>query len=117
MKLKSVHRIYHALQYSVTGMKVAFSGHEAFRQELFLTVLAVPLAFYIGESVIELLLLIGSLIIVLVVELLNSAVETTIDRISSDRHPLSGQAKDLGSAAVMIALVWAAITWMGIAVL
>lgn len=82
-----------------------------------MTVLAVPLAFYIGESVIEFLLLIGSLIIVLVVELLNSAVETTVDRISSDRHPLSGQAKDLGSAAVMITLVWAAITWMGIAVL
>lgn len=94
----------------MAGLRVAW-GEEAFRIEAFLVLALVPLAIWLGENAVEQVLMIASLLIVMIVEVLNTAVEKTIDRISTDRHPLSGQAKDLGSAAVMIALVMAALVW------
>lgn len=109
-------RIMHAAGYSLDGLRAAYSGESAFRQEIWLTIVAAPLAFYLGKSWGEVALLLGSLLLVLIVELLNSGIEAAIDRISYERHDLSKRAKDLGSAAVMLALllcggIWAAALW------
>lgn len=104
-------RIYFALLNSMNGFKFAYRHESAFRQELFLTMLLVPLAFWVNVTTIERILLISSTLLILIVELLNSSIETAIDRISLERHPLSGRAKDLGSAAVMLALLMCLITW------
>jgi len=84
---------------------------EAFRQEVILFILTTPLAFWLGQTTIEKLLLIGSIVLVMIVELLNSAVEAVVDRVGFEHHELSGRAKDIGSAAVMMSLAWAALTW------
>ena len=87
--------------------------HEAaFRQELLLAAVLVPLGFWLGADGVQRALLAGSILAVLVVELLNSAIEATVDRISADLHPLAKRAKDLGSAAVMLALASAAMVWI-----
>lgn len=78
---------------------------------MLLFVITTPLAVWLGETTIEKLLLIGSIVLVMLVELLNSAVEAVVDRVGLEHHELSGRAKDIGSAAVMLSLVWAAITW------
>lgn len=111
-----IDRILHAAGYSLAGLRAAYSGESAFRQEFWLAIVAAPLAFYLGDNWVEVALLLGSLIIVLIVELLNSGIEAAIDRISFERHELSKRAKDLGSAAVMLALllcggIWAAALW------
>lgn len=106
-------RIVTASRQSLAGLKIAW-GEEAFRIESFMVLVLVPLAIWFGETAVEQVLMIASLLIVMIVEILNTAVEKTIDRISTDRHPLSGQAKDLGSAAVMIALVMAALVWLAL---
>jgi diacylglycerol kinase (ATP) len=93
------------------GLAAAWRREEAFRQECLLALIVVPLAIWIGESGIERALLIGPMFIVLAVELVNSAIETTVDRIGVERHPLSGIAKELGSAAVFIAFALLALTW------
>ena len=104
-------RFIEAAKYSSQGLKAAYRHEEAFRQEVWLGLLLLPLAFYFAENGIELSLLIGSLILVLIVELLNSAVEAVVDRIGTEKHELSGRAKDIGSAAVSFALINVVIVW------
>lgn len=105
-------RVIKAAGYSWQGLKAAWCHEAAFRQEVVLTLLLTPLACWLAESTIELALLIGSLLLVLMVELLNSAVEAAVDRVSGDHHELSGRAKDIGSAAVFMSLVNAAVIWL-----
>ncbi|HUX31311.1 MAG TPA: diacylglycerol kinase [Thiobacillus sp.] len=104
-------RVLNAVGYSWAGLTAAFRHEDAFRQEVFLALLLVPLALYLGETGIERALMIGAVLGVLIVELLNSAVEAAVDRISLERHLLIKRAKDMGSAAVMIALVNVAAVW------
>ena len=104
-------RIVNATRYSLAGLGAAARGEAAFQQELLATVILVPLALWWGETGIQRALLIGSLLLVLIVELINSAIEATVDRVSSENHPLAKRAKDLGSAAVMLALVNGALVW------
>lgn len=108
---KGLKRIANAVFYSYTGFKAAWKHEEAFRQELLLLLITTPLALWLTTNNIERILLIASVVFVLVVELLNSALETAIDRIGSELHELSGRAKDIGSAAVMLSLALAALTW------
>jgi len=105
-------RIVRAAGYSVEGLKDAYRGESAFRQEFWLAVVALPLAFWLGRGWVEVALLAGSVVLVLIVELLNSAVEATVDRVSFELHDLSKRAKDFGSAAVLLALLLAAATWV-----
>ena len=106
-----IKRIIDATGYSWLGLKAAFKHEAAFRQELLLCAILVPVAIWFAESPIEYALLIGSLILILIVELLNSGIEAVVDRFGGELHKLSGRAKDIGSAAVMLALINAAITW------
>ncbi|ABE60274.1 MULTISPECIES: diacylglycerol kinase [Chromohalobacter] len=98
--------------YSLKGLRAAFRNETAFRQEVGICVILLPLAWWIGSSPVEWLLLVGSCALVLMVELLNSAVENVVDRIGPEHHELSGRAKDIGSAAVMISLIMAGLTWV-----
>jgi diacylglycerol kinase (ATP) len=104
-------RIWNAFNYSLSGLHAAYVNEDAFRQESLLAALMIPLALALPASGIGKALMIGSVLLVLIVELLNSAVEAAIDRISLDRHKLSKRAKDIGSAAVMISLVDVAVVW------
>lgn len=103
--------LLHSTRYSFNGLIAAFRHETAFRQEVALSVVLVPLAVWLGQSAAQVLLLIGSCVLVMIAELLNSAVENVVDRIGTEHHELSGRAKDIGSAAVMLALVYAALTW------
>lgn len=107
-------RLFNALRYSWHGLRAAFQQEAAFRQELLLCALLVPAALWIADDLLELALLLGSLLLVLIVELMNSAVETLADAITRDEHPLIGRAKDIGSAAVLIALCLAALAWIAV---
>jgi diacylglycerol kinase (ATP) len=109
-------RAWHAAKNSWCGIVYAFQEESAFRQELFLLVVLSPIALFLPISPLEKCALIASLILVLVVELLNSSVEAAIDRISFDHHDLSKRAKDFGSAAVMLALLMAALLWATICI-
>ena len=106
-----IRRLFRALGYSFAGLRDAFVGETAFRQEALLALALIPLAIWLGEDNIERALMIGTLLIVLIVELVNSAIEAAIDRIGDDFDDLSRRAKDLGSAAVFVSLVLAAIVW------
>ena len=97
---------------SVKGFKGVYKNEAAFRQELLLSVILIPLGIYFGHTGIERALLVGSVLLVLLVEILNSSIEAVVDRIGMERHELSGLAKDLGSAAVFLALVMVAVTWL-----
>jgi diacylglycerol kinase (ATP) len=108
-------RLWNATLYSLAGIRAAWRNEAAFRQEVLLSLVMVPAAFWVGGSTVERLMLIGSCLIVLITELLNSAVEAAIDRIGDDPHRLSARAKDMGSAAVFISLWLAGITWTLIA--
>ena len=113
---KGFTRIWRAGKCSFAGIEYAYFNESAFRQELMLCTALVPLAFWLTQNPVELILLIGPLILLLAIECINSAVEAAIDRISSSRHPLSKQAKDLGSAAVfftvlMVLFSWSVIGW------
>jgi diacylglycerol kinase (ATP) len=105
-------RVLNATHHSIAGLAAAARHEDAFRQELILVLLLTPLAFWVGDTGVERALLIGSLILVLIVELLNSAVEATVDRISFESHRLAKRAKDLGSAAVMLSLANAGVVWL-----
>ncbi|MFN1551738.1 diacylglycerol kinase [Vibrio natriegens] len=107
-----VKRIIKATGYSIQGLKAAFKHEAAVRQELALLSIAVILACLVDVGMIERILLIGVVVLVLIVELLNSAIEAVVDRIGVERHELSGRAKDIGSAAVMVALTFAGFTWL-----
>ncbi len=104
-------RIWNAFHYSLDGLSAAYRHEDAFRQEIWLTLVAIPLALWLGESALERAMLIGSILLVLIVELANSAIEATVDRVSLERHQLAKRAKDIGSAAVLIALINAAVVW------
>ena len=106
-----VTRIINAAGYSMKGLRSAWINEAAFRQELMLILLLMPLAFWIGDSLNQILLLIVISWLVVIVEVLNSAVEAVVDRIGPEHHELSGRAKDLGSAAVFIALALNALVW------
>jgi diacylglycerol kinase (ATP) len=105
-------RLKRAIVCSAAGFSAAWKNEEAFRQELLLCLVLIPLACWLGDSGTERALLVGSLILVLIVELLNTAVEVVVNRISSDRHALSGLAKDLGSTAVSMSLIHAGVVWV-----
>ncbi len=107
-------RIVHAAINSASGLKQAWITESAFRQELVLAMVALPLAFWLGRSWSERALLAGSVLLVLIVELLNTAIEYTVDRVSLERNPLSKTAKDLGSAAVLLTLLLAALVWAAV---
>ena len=109
--LSDVGRIARAAGYSIAGLRAALRKEAAFRQELMLCLVLAPLGVWLGRNGIERTLLVGSLAMVLVVELLNSAIEATVDRISKKPHKLSGRAKDMGSAAVYLALLLVMLTW------
>jgi len=109
-------RIRRATGYSLAGLRAAYVGESAFRQEVWLLVVATPLAFWLGQGWVQVALLLGSLMLVLIVELLNSGIEAAIDRVSFELHDLSKRAKDLASAAVLLSLllctgIWAAALW------
>ena len=108
-------RVIRAAGYSWQGLGHAWRHEAAFRQELVLAALMTPAAFWLGRSAMEKTLLLGSLVLVLIVELLNSAVEAAIDRHGDELHELSGRAKDLGSAAVLLSLLLVAMFWGAVA--
>jgi diacylglycerol kinase (ATP) len=112
---KGFGRVVQAASYSKKGLLAAWKNEESFRLEVFLLLPLFPAAFWLGNGVVEQLLLVGSCILVLIVELINSALESIVDRISTENHPLSGQAKDIGSAAVLLSLLWVLFTWTMIA--
>ena len=105
-------RLINATGYSISGLAAAARHEDAFRQELLLAAVLVPLGLWLGQTGVERALLVGSVLLVLVVELLNSAIEATVDRISFENHHLAKRAKDIGSAAVMPAPICAALTWL-----
>jgi diacylglycerol kinase (ATP) len=109
-------RIIKAFGYSLEGLRAAYATEAAFRQELWLCAVAIPIACWLDVTTVERALLIGSLFLVLIAELLNTAIETIIERISPDIHPLSKKAKDIGSAVVLMSLLGTAGIW-GIIVL
>lgn len=104
-------RVLNAAGYSWAGLTAAFRHEDAFRQEIFLTLVLVPLALYLGDTGMSRALMIAAVLLVLIVELLNSALEAAVDRISLEHHQLIKRAKDMGSAAVLIALVNVAVVW------
>lgn len=106
-----IRRIWNALFYSLDGLRAAYRHEDAFRQEVLLAVLLIPAACLVPVSGIGKAMLIGSVLLVLVVELLNSAVEATVDRISLENHRLAKRAKDIGSAAVLLSLANVAVVW------
>jgi diacylglycerol kinase (ATP) len=107
-----VQRVINAARYSFEGLAAAARHEDAFRQELILTAVMVPLGLWLGADGVERALLVGSVLMVLVVELLNSAVEATVDRVSLEDHQLAKRAKDIGSAAVMMSLVTVGVVWL-----
>lgn len=106
-----VSRLVNAFGYSVDGFKAAFKHEDAFRQEVFLATVLVPLGLYLGKTGVEKALLIAVVLLVMIVELFNSAIEAAVDHTSLERHPLAKRAKDIGSAAVFLALTIAASVW------
>lgn len=112
---KGLDRVWHALGYSFAGLRTGWT-ESAFRQEAVLSCVLLPVAFWLGQNWVQTALLVASVVLVLVVELLNTAIEAAVDRIGQERHELSRQAKDLGSAAVLLSLllavgVWSAALW------
>lgn len=111
-KAKGFRRIINAGKYSVQGFKSAFLNETAFRQEVFVLIIAYIIVMLINFSIYERILLVGSVGFVMIVELLNSAIECIVDRIGEERHELSGRAKDYGSAAVFLSILLAVILWI-----
>lgn len=104
-------RLIKASRYSAQGIKQAFKGEAAFREEVYVAAVLFPLSFWLEVSSVERVLLIATVMLVLIIELLNSAIEAVVDRISTEKHTLSGQAKDMGSAAVLLSVLLCMITW------
>ncbi len=105
-------RVWNAFNYSIAGLKAAYLCEDAFRQEVWLAALLVPLAFLLPVPWIGRGLMLASVLLVLVVELLNSAIEAVVDRVSLENHRLAKRAKDIGSAAVLVSLVLVVVTWV-----
>ena len=104
-------RLVNAFGYSIAGTLAAFKHEDAFRQEVTLAIVLIPVAIYFGETAIHQGLMIGSLLLIIIVELLNSSIEATVDRISVKHHKLAKRAKDMGSAAVFFSLINTAVIW------
>jgi diacylglycerol kinase (ATP) len=104
-------RIVNAFGFSMKGFKACYELEEAFRQEVMVLIPLLPLALWLGETPVERAVLVGSLLMVPIVELLNSAIEANVDRVGMERHELSGRAKDIASAAVFLSIAFAVITW------
>lgn len=109
-----ISRIHHAAVNSICGLRAAWQTESAFRQEVALAAVMLPLALWLGRTWTERALLVGSVLLVLIVELLNTAVEYAVDRVSLERHDLSKTAKDLGSAAVLLTLLLCALVWAAV---
>ncbi|WP_260261982.1 diacylglycerol kinase [Vibrio intestinalis] len=119
MPQKTVHglkRIINATRYSWQGLKAAFKSEPAFREEIALASIMLPLAFWLDVSQVERILLVATVVLVLVMELVNSAIEAVVDRIGTEQHELAGKAKDIGSAAVMLTMLLTGYTWLEIIV-
>lgn len=110
--LFDLRRVWRAACYSFAGLKAALVNEAAFRQELALCVILAPLGLWLGRDGVERSLLVGSLMLVLIAELLNSAIETVVNRIGNEPHELSGRAKDIASAAVFLSLLLVALVWV-----
>lgn len=106
-----IRRVLNALGYSISGFRVAYRHESAFRQEVMLSVVLIPVSFFISTTGVGHGLMVSSVLLVLLVELLNSAIEATVDRISLEDHNLAKRAKDIGSAAVLVSLINVAVTW------
>lgn len=104
-------RLWNALGYSIDGFRAAYKHEDAFRQEVHLAAILIPLAIWLPAGLIGKGLMIGSVLLVIIVELLNSAIEATVDRCSLDSHVLAKRAKDIGSAAVLVSLINALVIW------
>jgi len=111
LRPQGLKRLWLATGHSLRGLRLSYSSEAAFRQEVWLAVVLLPLAFFLGEGAVERAILAGSVLVLLIVELLNTAIEVVVDRIGLERHALSGFAKDAGSAAVMLTLALVALTW------
>jgi diacylglycerol kinase (ATP) len=107
-------RLWNALHYSFAGLSAALACEAAFRQEMLLAAILIPLSFFLPVTWTGRALMITSVLLVLIVELVNSAIEAIVDRVSLDRHPLSKRAKDVGSAAVLLALLDVVVVWGGV---
>ncbi len=117
MKPKTTHglkRVFNATRYSLQGLQAAFKHEAAFREEILLAAIMLPVAFWLDVTQVERILLVATVILVLLVELINSAIEAVVDRIGSEHHELSGRAKDIGSAAVLLAMLLTGYTWLEI---
>jgi diacylglycerol kinase (ATP) len=108
---KGLTRIMDALGYSLRGLRFAYRYEAAFRQEFWLVVVLAPLALLIGSNALERAVLLGTLFIVLITELLNTAIEATVDRVGDEFHALAGRAKDVASAAVLLSLILTGVVW------
>lgn len=104
-------RLIRASEYSMAGLRACWKNETAFRQEAVFAIFMIPGAFWLGSTVVETILLVSSVLLVLIVELLNSAIEAAVDRVGTDPHSLAGLAKDLGSAAVLLSLAVVWLTW------
>lgn len=116
MLLRVARRLIRATGHSLKGLVAAVRFEEAFRIELVILAAAVPLALWLGPTALDRVLLIGSVLLLMIVELLNSAVEAVVDRVGTEYHELSGRAKDLASAAVFVAVALVALVWLGLLV-
>ncbi len=101
-----------AFEFTCLGIKAAYKHEEAFRQEVFVLIVSIPLAIWLAGSNVEIALMIGSVVLLLIVELINSAIEAVVDRFGGEIHELSGRAKDMGSAAVFITMLNAIMVWL-----
>lgn len=110
-KRHGIPRLIAAARYSFAGLRAAFASEEAFRLEVLTLLVLTPVALYAGQTQVERVLLIGSIILLMIIELLNTAVEAVVDRVGSEYHELSRQAKDIGSAAVFLGMVTVAMVW------
>ena len=109
---RSPFRIWQAFQWSMKGLRAAWQLESSFRLEVYLCVVLVPIGFYLGQTVVERFLLVSVLLLVLIVEVLNSAIEAVVDRWGPEHHDLAGRAKDMGSAAVFLSDVNAVVCWL-----
>jgi len=107
-----IKRLLNAFKYSCAGIQEAYRNEDAFRQEVILATILIPAALLLHVTVIDRIMMIGSVLLLLIVELLNSAIEATVDRISLDDHKLAKRAKDIGSAAVLITIINLLVVWL-----
>jgi len=111
-KPTGITRLLRAFGYSLQGFRHAWHEEAAFRQELLLSLVVVPVGLYLGHNGVERALLVGPMLLILIVEILNSAVEAVVDRSGTERHPLAGMAKDMGSAAVLLSFILLGTVWL-----